>query len=223
MSSASIKQGIETYAEALHPHHDGDVLQEGERWATEEDMSTLRRVADRIPSAAYFVVLTEFCERFTYYGITGPFQNYISNGYRVPNSDPGAINGGQQMATGLSNFFQFFCYLCPILGAIVADQWLGKYKTILLFSLVYILGNVILTLTSMPVSILHHGALPGMVIAMITIGLGTGGIKANVSPMVAEQYERFRPFVRRLKNGKEVLVDRELTVQSIFNWFYWAI
>ncbi|KAJ2829274.1 peptide transporter ptr2, partial [Coemansia furcata] len=100
MSSASIKQGVNTFAEELHPEHAGDILQPGERWATEEDMSTLRRVADKIPTAAYFVVLTEFCERFTYYGITGPFQNYISNGYQVPNSRPGAIDGGQQMATG---------------------------------------------------------------------------------------------------------------------------
>ncbi|KAJ2260389.1 peptide transporter ptr2 [Coemansia sp. RSA 376] len=223
MSSASIKQGVKVNTEAHHLDHDGDILQEGERWATEEDMSTLRRVADKIPTAAYFVVLTEFCERFTYYGITGPFQNYISNGYQVPNSRPGAIDGGQQMATGLSNFFQFWCYLCPILGAIIADQWLGKYKTILLFSLVYILGNLVLTLTALPVSIRAGGALPGMIIAMITIGLGTGGIKANVSPMVAEQYSRFRPFVRKLKSGKEVLVDRELTIQSIFSWFYWAI
>ncbi|KAJ2745760.1 hypothetical protein GGI20_001930, partial [Coemansia sp. BCRC 34301] len=62
MPPASIKQGVEAYAEALHPEREGDVLQDGERWATEEDMSTLRRVADKIPTAAYFVVLTEFCE-----------------------------------------------------------------------------------------------------------------------------------------------------------------
>ncbi|KAJ2570932.1 peptide transporter ptr2 [Coemansia sp. RSA 1836] len=41
--------------------------------------------------------------------------------------------------------------------------------------------------------------------------------------MVAEQYTRTRPFVRRLKNGKEVLVDRDTTIQSMFNWFYWSI
>ncbi|KAJ2512921.1 peptide transporter ptr2 [Coemansia sp. RSA 2049] len=210
-------------ANNLHPDHADDYLRENERWATEHDLRTLRRVGDRLPTAAFFVVLTEFCERFTYYGITGPFQNYIQNGYRVPGSNPGAINGGQHMATGLSNFFQFWCYLTPILGAIVADQWLGKFKTILIFSIIYIVGDLILTLTSIPMSIRHGGALPGLVIAMITIGLGTGGIKSNVSPMVAEQYGRYRPFVRTLKSGKEVLVDRELTVQSIFSWFYWAI
>ncbi|KAJ2008530.1 peptide transporter ptr2 [Coemansia thaxteri] len=230
MSSDSIKRefgvSAEMYpqkGELLHPEHEGDVLKPNERWATELDMTTLRRVADSIPTAAYFVVVTEFCERFTYYGISGVFQNYIQNGYKVPNSRPGAIDGGQQMATGLGNFFQFWCYVTPILGAIVADQWLGKFKTILLFSLIYMVGDLVLTLTSLPGSIRHGGALPGLIIAMITIGLGTGGIKSNVSPMVAEQYGRYRPFVRKLKSGKEVLVDRDLTVQSIFNWFYWAI
>ncbi|KAI8319893.1 PTR2-domain-containing protein [Martensiomyces pterosporus] len=169
-----------------------DYLRENERWATEEDMNTLRH-------------------------------NYIQNGYKVPNSNPGAINGGQQMATGLGNFFQFWCYITPILGAIIADQWWGKFKTILVFSFIYMIGDLILTLTSIPASIRHNGALPGLIIAMITIGLGTGGIKSNVSPMVAEQYGRYRPFVRKLKNGMEVVVDRELTIQSIFNWFYWSV
>ncbi|KAJ1884557.1 peptide transporter ptr2, partial [Kickxella alabastrina] len=208
--------------EELHPEHAEDYLREGERWATEEDMSLLRRVGDKIPTAAYFVVLTEFCERFTYYGISGPFQNYIQNPYKT-GPRPGAIDGGQHMATGLGNFFQFWCYLTPILGALIADQWLGKFKTILMFSGIYIIGDLVLTLTAIPASIRHGGALPGLIIAMITIGLGTGGIKANVSPMVAEQYGRYRPFVRILKSGKEVVVDRELTVQSIFNWFYWSI
>ena len=46
---------------------------------TEEDWKNLREVADDIPKAAYLVILVEFCERFTYYGLTGPFQNYIQN------------------------------------------------------------------------------------------------------------------------------------------------
>ncbi|KAJ2556204.1 peptide transporter ptr2 [Coemansia sp. RSA 1878] len=229
MSSKSVDKvsqelPLELYkGDELHPEHNDDYLRENERWATEEDMSLLRHVGDRLPTAAFFVVLTEFCERFTFYGITGPFQNYIQNGYQVPNSNPGAIDGGQHLATGLGNFFQFWCYLTPIFGAVIADQYLGKFKTIVVFTVVYIIGNLILTLTSIPASIHHGGALPGLVVAMIVIGFGTGGIKSNVSPMVAEQYGRYRPFVRKLKNGTEVVVDRELTVQSIFNWFYWAI
>jgi POT family proton-dependent oligopeptide transporter len=51
----------------------GEILQE----PTEEDWKNLREVADKVPKAAYLVILVEFCERFTYYGLTGPFQNYI--------------------------------------------------------------------------------------------------------------------------------------------------
>ncbi|KAJ1915669.1 peptide transporter ptr2 [Mycoemilia scoparia] len=216
----------ESQEQALHPNED-NLLAENERWPTDDELRSMRRVGDKLPIAAIFIVLTEFCERFSYYGVTGPFQNYIQNPYRPGakgvHQQPGAIGGGQQKATALSNFFMFWCYLTPILGAIIADQFLGKFKTIFYFSLVYIIGFSILTLTSIPASIRAGGALPGLVIAMIIIGLGTGGIKSNVSPMVAQQYTRNRPFVRRLKNGKEVLVDRDVTVQSIFNWFYWAI
>ncbi|KAJ0308629.1 hypothetical protein COL516b_003173 [Colletotrichum fioriniae] len=58
---------------------------------------------------------------------------------------------------------------------------------------------------------------------MITIGLGTGGIKANVTPMCAEQYQNSHPVVKTLKSGEEVLVDPELTVQRLFMWFYWVV
>lgn len=51
----------------------GDIRQE----PTNEDWNNLREVADSVPKAAYLVILVEFCERFTYYGLTGPFQNYI--------------------------------------------------------------------------------------------------------------------------------------------------
>ncbi|KAJ2744492.1 peptide transporter ptr2 [Coemansia sp. BCRC 34301] len=217
-SSSSLSLDKEQYFKS-----DSDCLGENERWPTAEEERTWVRVADHIPTAAFLIIITEFCERFTYYGASGIFNNYISNGYKVPGSSPGAIDGSKQMATGLVNFFQFFCYICPILGAIVADQWLGKYKTILVFACIYLVGSMVLTLTSIPASIHAGGALPGLIVSMIIIGLGTGGIKPNVSPMVAEQYTRTRPFVRRLKSGKEVLVDRDATIQSMFNWFYWSI
>ena len=44
---------------------------------TEEEIATLRKVADRMPLSAFIVALVELCERFTYYGLSGPFQNYI--------------------------------------------------------------------------------------------------------------------------------------------------
>lgn len=43
-------------------------------------------------------------------------------------------------------------------------------------------------------------------------------LKANVTPMCAEQYRNSHPVVRTLKSGEEVLVDPELTVQRLFMW-----
>ena len=50
---------------------------------TPEDLATLRRVPDRIPWSAFLVAVVELCERFAYYGLSGPFQNYISNKWYV--------------------------------------------------------------------------------------------------------------------------------------------
>lgn len=58
---------------------------------TEEERNTLRLVPDKLPWAAFLVALIELCERFTYYGVSGPFQNYIQNQYKDPNGLPGAI------------------------------------------------------------------------------------------------------------------------------------
>lgn len=79
----------------------------------------------------------------------------------------------------------------PIVGAIVADQYLGKYKTIVLFSGVYMVGLLILVCTSIPAA-LHNGAgLGGFIVSILIIGLGTGGIKSNVAPLVGALLQVF--------------------------------
>ncbi|KAI9496064.1 POT family-domain-containing protein [Zychaea mexicana] len=193
---------------------------------TEEDWKNLREVGDHVPFSAFLVILIELCERFTYYGLTGPFQNYIQQpappeGY--PAEQPGAMGKGQQTATALTTFFQFWCYITPILAAIVSDQYLGKYKTILASSIIYMVGLLILVCTSIPTAIEHNAAFPGFIVSIILIGLGTGGIKSNVSPLVAEQYQSRAPFVRTLKNGNRVIVTPQATYQRMFNMFYFGI
>ncbi|KAG2234333.1 hypothetical protein INT48_000783 [Thamnidium elegans] len=215
---------------------------------TEEDWKTLREVADSIPKAAYLVILVEFCERFTYYGLTGPFQNYIQNPNppSYPAELPGAMDKGQQTATALTTFFQFWCYVTPIIGAVVADQYWGKYKTILIFACIYFVGLIVLTLTSIPSAIASGATFPGFIVAIIIIGLGTGGIKANVSPLVAEQYKNTKPFIKTIKpklsskfttdegdlpvhnsvankDDVRVIVTPQATYQKLFNMFYWGI
>lgn len=190
---------------------------------TEVELKTLRHVSDDLPWSAFLVAIVELCERFTYYGLSGPFQNYIANSYHDANGLPGAIGLGQHGATALTNFFQFWCYVTPVLGAVVADQYLGKYWTIYWSAVVYVVGIVILFLTSLPSAINDGFALFGLVSAMLVIGLGTGGIKSNVSPLIAEQYRGTEAFVKKLKGGEKIIVSPEVTIQRIYMIFYMCI
>ena len=58
---------------------------------TAEQKRTLRRVSDKLPWGAFIVAIVELCERFAYYGLSGPFQNYISNKHNDPSGNAGAI------------------------------------------------------------------------------------------------------------------------------------
>lgn len=62
-----------------------------------------------------------------------------------------------------------------------------------------------------------------MLLAMGIIGLGTGGIKANVAPLIAEQITEERIHIKTLKGGEKVLIDPDLTVQRIYMIFYLCI
>lgn len=46
--------------------------------------------------------------------------------------------------------FTSLAYFFPILGAIVADSWWGRYRTILYLSIVYMIGSSIVALGAVP-------------------------------------------------------------------------
>ncbi|KAM5355062.1 hypothetical protein ACJ41O_001708 [Fusarium nematophilum] len=194
---------------------------EGEE-PNDHERQTLRRVGENLPASAFLIAVVELTERFTYYGSQGIFQNYINNS---PTGSDGAkgLGMGHQAATGLNLFFQWFCYVTPILGAIIADQYLGKYKTILVFCVFYWIGLIVLWTTALPVSMDHGAGKAGYIVAIIVIGLGTGGIKSNIAPLIADQYQRRRMAIKTEKSGERVVIDPAITYQRIYMIFYWCI
>ncbi|KAF2736613.1 di/tri peptide transporter 2 [Polyplosphaeria fusca] len=190
---------------------------------TLEERKTLRHVGEPLPKAAFLVAIVELCERFTYYGASGLFQNYIQRP-RDGSKGRGALGMGHAGATGLSTFFQFWCYVTPIFGAIIADQYLGKYNTILIFCVVYMVGLVILTTTSIPQALDNGAGLGGFVTAIVVIGIGTGGIKSNVAPLIADQYRRRQMAIGvDKKTGERIIIDPAITIQRIYMVFYFCI
>ncbi|KJX99269.1 MFS peptide transporter Ptr2 like protein [Zymoseptoria brevis] len=189
---------------------------------SEVEKQTLRHIGDKFPKSAYLVAVVELCERFTYYGCQGLFQNYINNHPDGRDGAPG-LGLGHAGATGLNLFFQFFAYVTPILGAIIADQYLGKYKTILIFAGIYWCGLIILWTTALPTSIEHGAALGGYVTCIIVIAFGTGGIKSNIAPLIADQYTRRIMAVKTLPSGERVVINPAITYQRIYMMFYACI
>lgn len=105
----------------------------------------------------------------------------------------------------------------------IADARWGRFKTICVFCVVYFVGLLIITLTSIPGSLARGGGLPGWIVGALIVACGTGGIKSNVSPLVADQYRRTKPHIKVLKTGERVIVDPNVTITRIYNIFYWCI
>ncbi|MFP6611989.1 MAG: MFS transporter [Pirellulales bacterium] len=105
---------------------------------------------------------------------------------------------GAEEAKGYYHLFTSAVYFTPLLGAIIADAFLGKYRTILSLSIVYCAGHLCLALDDTRM---------GLVLGLGLIALGSGGIKPCVSAHVGDQF------------GK----TNQHLLEKVFGWFYFAI
>lgn len=64
---------IETQNTALGRHDTFD----DQKATPESEWVNLRRVPDKLPMVALLILVVELGERFTYFGLSGPIQNYI--------------------------------------------------------------------------------------------------------------------------------------------------
>ncbi|KAJ1819436.1 hypothetical protein LPJ60_003770 [Coemansia sp. RSA 2675] len=170
----------------------------------------IRAVPGKLSVWTLLVVVMELCERFAYYGASLMFSIYLQK----------ILHQSKPQAVALNRVNQFMSYATTILGAVIADQWLGKFKTILIFASLYLVGLVLLTISSADFSIEGGFGLAGFCISVFAfIGFGTGGIKSNVSSFMAEQI----PLGFKPTKTPGVYEDSKLTIERGFRYFYWSI
>lgn len=84
--------------------------------------------------ACPFILGNECCERLAYYGIAKNLVTYLTR----------KLHQGNASAARNVTTWQGTCYLTPLIGAILADSYLGRYWTIAVFSTIYFIVIIIL-------------------------------------------------------------------------------
>ncbi|KAF2715548.1 MFS general substrate transporter [Pleomassaria siparia CBS 279.74] len=180
----------------------------------------LRRVPDDLPKRLWAVAVIAFWERFTFWGLTAPWQNFMQNPPR--GAVPGVLNLGQAKATRIYCAFYIFYYMTPIFFAILSDTRLGRYTTLNISASLYTIGCAMIIGASHRSPTGSRYALPGFLISLVFIGLGGGGLHVVLPPFIADQYTETKSKVKTLKSGERVVIDRSETITYIYGLYYWV-
>jgi proton-dependent oligopeptide transporter, POT family len=122
------------------------------------------------PRGLSTLFFTEMWERFSYYGMRGFLILYMVHGLGFTDQHAGEVYGNYVGSV----------WLTPIFGGLIADRWLGHYRSVLVGGIVIALGHFTLA---------FH-ALPFFYAGLTCIVIGTGLLKPNVSTLVGSLYER---------------------------------
>ncbi|XP_057820198.2 protein NRT1/ PTR FAMILY 5.2 isoform X2 [Cryptomeria japonica] len=156
----------------------------------------------------------EIFERMAFYGISSNLVNYLTS----------KLHEGTVTSARNVNNWSGAIWITPILGAYIADTHWGRYWTFTVFSFIYILGMVVLTLAvSLPslrppecaknaslceeASTLQVGV---FYFGLYVLALGTGGTKPNISTIGADQFDEFEAKEKAQK-------------VSFFNWWMFSV
>ncbi|XP_057986548.1 protein NRT1/ PTR FAMILY 5.10 [Hevea brasiliensis] len=165
--------------------------------------------------SASFIIGVEVAERFAHFGISSNLITYLT----------GPL--GQSTATAAENVnaWSGTASLLPLLGAFVADSFLGRYRTIVVASLIYLLGLGLMTISAMFPSHSASGCPSSSTItscsphlfevvlfffALYLAALGQGGHKPCVQAFGADQFDGKDPEECKAKS-------------SFFNWWYFCM
>lgn len=149
-----------------------------------------------MPPGIPYIIANEAAERFSYYGMRGILVVFMTRYLLDQSGQPAPMSEAEARAWYHS--FSTAAYLFPLAGAVLADFFLGKYRTILSLSIVYCLGHLALALDETRL---------GLSLGLTLIAIGAGGIKPCVSAHVGDQFGE----------------SNQHLISKVFAWFYFSI
>ncbi|MDG2277421.1 MAG: POT family MFS transporter [Pseudomonadales bacterium] len=162
-------------------------------------MNTYRTSPDtssQMPAGIPYIIANDIAERFSFYGMRSIPVIFMTQ--YLMTRDGALATLSDQDAKFYYHLFVSTTYFLPIIGAIIADAYWGKYRTVLLLSLVYCAGHFALFLDDTRV---------GLFIGLMLIAVGSGGIKPSVASNVGDQF------------GK----SNQHLLSKAFSWYYLGI
>lgn len=142
------------------------------------------------PIGFYFFFWGELAERCCFYGMNAILMLYMTD----------TLKFDKGWASSVNSYFIAACYLTPLFGGWIADRYLGRYWTIVAFSIPFIFGCALM---------LFQGEML-LFISLAIVALGSGIIKPNISALMGLTYDQQRPGQEQLRS-------------DAFTMFYWAI
>ena len=158
-------------------------------------------VNNRWPPQIKYIVGTEACERFSYYGMRSILAGYITGAVLK-----GGLGQSADVSTEIIHLFVFANYFMPLFGAWLSDKIIGRYHTILWVSLFYCAGHGMLACSDF-VGGGVQGKMWCLYAGLALIAFGSGGIKPCVSAFMGDQFRS----------------DQAHLLQKAYGAFYWAI
>ena len=152
--------------------------------------------SNRMPKGIPYIVGNEAAERFSYYGMKAILFTFMTQ-YMV-DSTGAKDTVTPTVAQEWIHTFGSGVYFFPIIGAFVSDIFWGKYKTIIILSILYCCGHIALALDETQT---------GLLLGLTMIAIGSGGIKPCVSAHVGDQFTKTNAHL----------------VEKVFYYFYFAI
>ncbi len=149
-----------------------------------------------MPRGIPYIIGNEAAERFSFYGMRTILVVFMTQYLMDAGGEFDTMTADE--AKSWYHLFVSAVYLTPILGALVSDGLLGKYRTIIMLSIVYTLGHLALAVDDTRL---------GLAIGLGLIAIGAGGIKPCVSAHVGDQFG----------------ASNSHLLPRVFGWFYFSI
>jgi len=150
----------------------------------------------KMPAGIPYILTTESSERFAFYGMSSILIVFMTRYLMGSNGTPDVM--GDEPAKAWFHWFTSAVYFMPLIGAIISDVWLGKFKTIIWFSILYCVGFAVLAY--------DHTRL-GLTGGLILIAMASGIIKPCLSANVGDQFGA---------SNKHLLT-------KVYGWFYFSV